>query len=197
MSPDDTDKDRRFFLTATTAVVGGVGAAFAAVPFIASFQPSARTKAIGAPVEVEIGKIEPGQRVIVEWRGKPVWLVARSKESLAALAERETELADPNSDKPQQPEYAKNKHRSLRPELLIVIGICTHLGCSPSYAPVDSAFDLGADWPGGFFCPCHGSKFDLAGRVYAGVPAPTNLEVPPHYFLSEDLLLIGVDQEGA
>ena len=196
MALDDTDKDRRFFLTATTAVVGAVGAVFAAVPFIASFQPSARTKAFGAPVEVDISKIEPGQRVIVGWRGKPVWLVARTQEAVDGLANLQKELADPESEEPQQPDYAKNAHRSLRPELLVVIGICTHLGCSPSYAPAGSAYDLGEDWTGGFFCPCHGSKFDLAGRVYDGVPAPTNLEVPPHYYLSDDRLLIGVDREG-
>ena len=197
MALDDTDKDRRFFLTATTAVVGGVGAAFAAVPFIASFQPSARTMAIGAPVEVDISKIEPGQRIIVEWRGKPIWLVARTQEAVGGLSSLQDQLADPDSEVDQQPDYAKNEHRSVRPELLVVIGICTHLGCSPSYAPVDGSHDLGADWTGGFFCPCHGSKFDLAGRVYAKVPAPTNLEVPPHQFLSDNLLLIGVDKQGA
>jgi ubiquinol-cytochrome c reductase iron-sulfur subunit len=194
MANDETNQDRRFFLTAATTVVGGVGMAFGAVPFIASFQPSERTRAIGAPVEADISKIEPGQRLIFEWRGKPVWVVARSAEAIADLAGMADQLEDPASDDPQQPNYAKNTHRSIKEEYLVVVGICTHLGCSPSFAPPGGDSGLGDDWKGGFFCPCHGSMFDLAGRVFESVPAPSNLEVPPHQFLSDTLLLIGADQ---
>lgn len=196
MASHQVDTNRRRFLTVATSVVGGVGAAFAAVPFVASFQPSARTKAIGAPVEIDVSQLAPGQRVIAQWRGKPVWVVRRTEEALGALQALDGEVSDPKSERPQQPEYAANPTRSLKPEYLVVVGICTHLGCSPNYVPADDPGALGPDWKGGFFCPCHGSKFDLAGRVYKAVPAPTNLEVPKHKYLSETVILIGED-EGA
>ena len=197
MSADGVDVGRRRFLTGATSVVGAAGAGFAAVPFVASFQPSERAWAIGAPVEQDIGKLEPGARVIVKWRGQPVWIVRRTEESLAGLESLNDQLRDPESRADQQPAYAKNAHRSIKPEFLVLVGLCTHLGCSPTYRPDLAPADLGADWQGGFFCPCHGSKFDMAGRVYAGVPAPTNLVVPPHTYLSDTRVIIGVDQETA
>jgi ubiquinol-cytochrome c reductase iron-sulfur subunit len=197
MSAEGVDLTRRRFLTATATVVGGIGAAFTAVPFVASMQPSARAYAAGAPVEADIGKLEPGQMIRVEWRGKPVWIVRRTEESLTTLGSLDGQLQDPGSEKSLQPAYAKNPHRSQKPELLVMIGICTHLGCSPTYRPEIAPADLGPEWKGGFFCPCHGSRFDLAGRVYQGVPAPTNMEVPPYRFLSDTRLLIGADETGA
>jgi ubiquinol-cytochrome c reductase iron-sulfur subunit len=195
MSSEGVDQKRRRFLTAATTVVGGVGAAFAAVPFLASFQPSAKAQAIGAPVEVDIGKLEPGQMITVRWRGKPVWVVYRTKEMLDALPGLNEQLRDPESTNPeQQPKYAANATRSLKPPIVILVGICTHLGCSPTFRPEFSPADLGPDWRGGFFCPCHGSRFDLAGRVFQGVPAPVNLEVPPHAYLSDTRLVIGIDE---
>ena len=155
--------------------------------------PSARAKAAGAPVEVDISKLEAGQRVIVEWRGKPVWVLRRTKALLDSLEAVKDELRDVESDSSDQPEYAKNAHRSIDPEVLVMVGICTHLGCSPTFRPDIAPADLGADWQGGFFCPCHGSKFDISGRVYKGVPAPTNLEVPPYQYLSDTRILIGAD----
>jgi ubiquinol-cytochrome c reductase iron-sulfur subunit len=193
MATEGVDRDKRRFLTASTAVVGAVGAGFVAVPFVASWSPSERAKTAGAPVEVDISKLQEGQKVTVEWRGKPVWVVKRSKKTLEELATLDAGLRDPASENNQQPEYTRNPARSIKPEILVLVGICTHLGCSPTYVPEISAGDLGADWKGGFFCPCHGSKFDLAGRVYAGVPAPLNLEVPPHYYKSERTILIGED----
>jgi ubiquinol-cytochrome c reductase iron-sulfur subunit len=194
MSIDDVDTSKRRFLTiAATSVVGAVGVGFAAVPFISYWQPSAKARAAGAPVEVDISKLEFGQRIIVEWRGKPVWVVRRNQEALSELTGLNSILADPDSKVEQQPTYAKNEHRSVKPEYLVVIGICTHLGCSPTYFPKNEPHPLGADWKGGFFCPCHGSKFDLSGRVYAGVPAPTNLVVPPYTYLSDTRVLVGVD----
>ncbi|MDM8566213.1 ubiquinol-cytochrome c reductase iron-sulfur subunit [Candidatus Halobeggiatoa sp. HSG11] len=193
------DKGKRRFLIAATSVVGAVGAGFVAVPFVMSLKPSAKAQAAGAPVEVDISKLEPGEKVIVEWRGKPVWVVRRTEKNLAELKDLDAKLADPNSDVEQQPVYAKNPSRAIKPEYLIVVGICTHLGCSPTHVkendPASAAFD--DDWKGGFFCPCHGSKFDLAGRIYAGLPAPTNLVVPPHTYVNDSRILIGVDQEGA
>lgn len=185
-------------LVVATAAVGGAGAVAALVPFVSSLLPSERAKAAGAPVEVDISKLEPGQMMTVEWRGKPVWVLRRTAEMLAALETNEQRLADPVSGEPQQPDYAANRHRSINPEYLIVIGICTHLGCSPSekFAPGTSQ-GMTADWPGGFLCPCHGSIFDLAGRVYLSQPAPTNLEIPPHKWLSAGVLLIGEDDQGA
>lgn len=191
------NSSKRKFLVAATSAVGGVAAAGVAVPLVMSMLPSARARAAGAPVEVEIDKIEPGMMLTVEWRGKPVWIVNRSKEMLDLLSQHDDQLADPKSEMPQQPDYCKNDGRSIKPELLVAVGICTHLGCSPTYRKDIGAADLGADWPGGFFCPCHGSRFDLAGRVYKGAPAPTNLVVPPHQYLSDAKLLIGVDAQGA
>jgi len=188
------DPKRRRTLTLATAGVGVVGAAAFAAPLLASWMPSARAKAAGAPVEVNISKIEDGQLVRVIWRGKPVWLIRRNEQTLADLASNETLLADPSSSNgAQQPEYAQNEARSRKPEMLIAIGICTHLGCSPTYMPEVGAASMGAGWKGGFFCPCHGSSFDMAGRVFKNVPAPTNLEVPPHFYKSDDLVLIGED----
>jgi ubiquinol-cytochrome c reductase iron-sulfur subunit len=193
MSGDETNTGRRRFLTAATTVVGAVGTGFLLVPFISSMQPSAKARAAGAPVRADISKLEPGQMIRVKWRGKPVWVVKRTDEMLATLPTLNDALRDPDSAIPQQPEYAQNEHRSIKPEILILIGICTHLGCSPTYRPDVAPADLGPDWKGGFFCPCHGSRFDIAGRVYAGVPAPTNLPVPPHRYLSDDEIMIGED----
>lgn len=193
MSGDNTNTGRRRFLTAATTVVGAVGVGFALVPFVSSMQPSAKARAAGAPVRADISKLQPGQMIRVKWRGKPVWLVNRTNEMLEGLSTLVPELRDPDSLQPQQPEYAQNEFRSIKPEILVTVGICTHLGCSPTYRPDVGAADLGADWLGGFFCPCHGSRFDLAGRVYKGVPAPLNLEIPPYRFLSEKELIIGDD----
>ena len=197
MSTDGVDTSRRRFLTAAATVVGAVGTVYTLVPFVKSMQPSARAQAAGAPVEVDISKLEPGQKINVEWRGKPVWVVKRTPEMLANLKALDGLMADPASEAPQQPDYAKNENRSIKPEVLVLIGICTHLGCSPTYRPEVAPEDLGADWKGGFFCPCHGSKFDLAGRVYSGVPAPTNLIVPPHRYVGESVILFGDDQGAA
>jgi ubiquinol-cytochrome c reductase iron-sulfur subunit len=197
MSTDGVDTSRRRFLTAAATVVGAVGTVAVLVPFVKSMQPSARAQAAGAPVEVDISKLEPGQKINVEWRGKPVWVVRRTPEMLANLKALDDQVADPASEAPQQPDYAKNENRSIKPEVLVLIGICTHLGCSPTYRPEVAPEDLGADWKGGFFCPCHGSKFDLAGRVYRGLPAPTNLIVPPHRYVGESVILIGDDQGAA
>lgn len=194
---DDVNLGRRRLLTAAASVVGAVGVGFAAVPFISSWLPSQRAQAAGAPVEVDISKLEPGSRLTVEWRGKPVWVVSRTPQMLEALPTLNSQLRDPKSDQSHQPSYANNLHRSLKPELLVMVGICTHLGCSPIFRPDVAAPDLGADWKGGFFCPCHGSKFDLAGRVYQGVPAPLNMDVPPYQFVSDTRLLIGIDSEKA
>lgn len=198
MTSEGVDKSRRRFLTAATSVVGGVGAAFVAVPFLSSLQPSAKAQAIGAPVEVDISKLEPGQLLTVQWRGKPVWIVYRTEEMLNALPTLDSRLRDPKSDnRDQQPSYAANATRSFKPAIGVYVGICTHLGCSPTFRPEVAPPDLGPDWRGGFFCPCHGSTYDLAGRVYAGVPAPVNLEVPPHKYLSDTSLVIGIDQGAA
>lgn len=188
---DDIDNRKRRFLTQSAAVVGAIGAGFAMTPFLASMQPSAKARASGAPVEVDIGKIEPGQLIRVMWRGKPVWILRRTPEVLATLAEVRDKLLDPDSEDSEQPEYAKNESRALKPEIFVAVGVCTHLGCSPTYRPDQRPADLGPDWLGGFFCPCHGSLFDIAGRVYKGVPAPKNLEIPPYRFLTESLLFIG------
>jgi len=188
------DKKRRRMLIAATSVVGAAGTAAFAAPLLVSWMPSARAKAAGAPVEVNISKIEPGQLVRVIWRGKPVWLVKRTEQMQADLPSIDSLLNDPGSAvESQQPAYAKNAFRSRKPEMLVLIGICTHLGCSPTYRPEVAPADLGADWKGGFYCPCHGSRFDLAGRVFKNVPAPTNLVVPPHYYKSDNLILIGED----
>lgn len=188
---------RRKFLVAATSVAGGIAGAAIATPFLLSMMPSERAKAAGAPVEVDISKLEPGMLLMVEWRGKVVWVLDRTPAMLESLAKVEGDLADPNSEKNQQPEYAKNSTRSIKPEILVVEGVCTHLGCSPVFRKDIAPADLGPDWLGGFFCPCHGSKFDLAGRVYKSVPAPTNMVVPPHVYLSDKRLLIGSESEGS
>lgn len=189
------DARKRKFLIAATSAFGGVAVAAVAVPLVMSMMPSARAKAAGAPVEVDIDKIEPGMLLTVEWRGKPVWIVNRTPEMLDMLAKHDEQLTDPKSEQPQQPDYCKNATRSLKPEFLVAVGICTHLGCSPTFRKEVGAADLGGDWPGGFFCPCHGSRFDLAARVFKGAPAPTNLVIPPHQYISDARLLIGVDQK--
>lgn len=193
MTEEGVDLKKRRFLTAATSAVGAVGVGFAAVPFIASWNPSERAKALGAPEEVDISKLEQGAKLNVKWRGKVCWVLRRTEQMLADLASVDGELADPASEMPQQPAYAKNPHRSIKPDYLVAVGICTHLGCSPTFRPDVGAADLGTDWKGGFYCACHGSKFDLAGRVYAGSPAPSNLVIPPHQYLSDTLVLIGVD----
>ena len=183
-------------LVVATAAVGGAGAVAALVPFVSSLLPSERAKAAGAPVEVDISKLEPGQMMTVEWRGKPVWIINRTKDMLDTLPKLADAVADPKSEKEQQPAYAQNDTRSIKPEMLVVVGICTHLGCSPSSKFKKGAEEgMGADWLGGFLCPCHGSTFDLAGRVFKNKPAPTNLEVPPHMYLSDTKLLIGEDKK--
>lgn len=197
MSEGDVNASRRRFLIGATSVVGGVGAIGAAVPFVASWNPSAKAKAAGAPVKANISKLEPGQRMTVEWRGKPVWILRRTQEMLDNLEKIGDRLRDPESQEPQQPEYVTGLYRSSRPEIAVIIGICTHLGCSPQFVPDMTPQEFDAEWVGGFFCPCHGSKFDLAGRVYSGVPAPKNLEVPPYKYVDDDNIIIGVDEEAA
>ncbi|GAA4901503.1 ubiquinol-cytochrome c reductase iron-sulfur subunit [Ferrimonas pelagia] len=192
MSNAPVDTGRRRFLTLATAAVGGVGAVATAVPFIKSWNPSAKAKAAGAPVEVNIGKLEPGQLLRVEWRGKPVWVVRRTEAILQQLQGLDGQLRDPNSEEPQQPPYAQNASRAINEEFFIAVGLCTHLGCSPTYMP-DSFQQQVQGIQSGFFCPCHGSKFDMAGRVFAGVPAPLNLEVPPHQYVDERTVVIGLD----
>ncbi|MFQ5982798.1 MAG: ubiquinol-cytochrome c reductase iron-sulfur subunit [Woeseiaceae bacterium] len=195
MMTDDVDRNRRHFLTVATAVTGGAGIALASIPFITSLKPSARAEALGAPVEVAVGSLEPGEMVRVMWRGRLVFVLRRSEEMLARLSQVTAFLADPDSDKrDQQPDFAVNQYRSRKPEFLVVEGSCTHLGCAPL-----EQFGVGpaADWFGGFFCPCHGSKFDLAGRVYRGVPAPTNLRVPPYRFVQDDVIMIGAEAAAA
>lgn len=197
MDNRETDTRRRKFLTVATAGVGGVGLIAASIPFVESMSPSEAAKAAGAAVEVDIGPVGPGMLLTVEWRGKPVWIVHRTDQMLDLLGKHGNQLADPQSRELQQPEYAKNATRSIKPQYLIVIGVCTHLGCIPSYRPDVAPADLGSDWSGGFYCPCHGSKFDLAGRVFKNMPAPRNLEIPPHRYLSETHLLIGKDGKSA
>ncbi len=195
MSNDGVDNSRRRFLTAATSVVGAVGTVGLAIPFVSSMNPSARAKAAGAPVEVDISKLEAGGLVTVEWRGKPVWVIRRTEENMKDLQGLADRLVDPKSEATQQPTYASNLYRARTDtkDVVVLVGICTHLGCSPKYRPELAPADLGAEWKGGFFCPCHGSKFDLAGRVFKGVPAPTNLVVPPHMYLSKSVILIGED----
>ena len=196
MSEKQPDKSKRGFLVATS-VVGGVTAVGAAVPFAASMMPSERAKALGAPVEVDISHLGPGEMMRVEWRGKPVWVLRRTKEMLASIVKSDDRVTDPKLEVDQQPDYAKNESRSIKPEVLVLVGVCTHLGCSPQFKPRDMSPDMGADWVGGFYCPCHGSKFDLAGRVYKGAPAPINLEVPRYMYLADSKILIGEDKKGA
>jgi ubiquinol-cytochrome c reductase iron-sulfur subunit len=196
MSNAPVNSGRRKFLTLTTGVVGAVGAAAVAVPFVKSWSPSEKAKAAGAPVSVDISKIQPGQLIRVEWRGKPVWVVSRTPKIIEELASIDNKLRDPKSEEPQQPEYATNAGRSLKPELFIAVGICTHLGCSPTYLP-DSFNEQVEGVESGFFCPCHGSKFDMAGRVFQNVPAPLNLVIPPHYYVNDTTVLIGEDKGDA
>ncbi|AZN37207.1 ubiquinol-cytochrome c reductase iron-sulfur subunit [Iodobacter ciconiae] len=194
MSDQQVDNSKRRFLLIATGVAGAVAGAGAATPFIASFFPSERAKAAGAPVELDISKLELGQQVTTEWRGKPVWVVKRTPEMLANLPKLDSKLSDPKSLSSTQPDYCNNPARSIKPEIWVALGVCTHLGCSPTFRPDLAPADLGPDWLGGFYCPCHGSKFDLAGRVYSGVPAPTNLIIPPHKYITEARLLIGDDK---
>jgi len=196
MSEAKMDKTRRKLLVATAAVSGAAGVAVA-VPFAWSWWPSERAKAAGAPVEADISRLEPGERQVVEWQGKPVWIVRRTKEMLEAIKQADDKVSDPKSDVPHQPDYAKNEYRSIKPEFLVLVGICSHLGCSPQQKTAEAKGEMGADWAGGFLCPCHGSKFDLAGRVYRGAPAPVNLDVPKHMYLSDGTILIGEDKKGA
>lgn len=193
MSNDGMDSGRRRFLTNATVAVGAVGAGAAAVPFLASLAPSERAKALGAPVTVDISGINPGEMKIVPWRGKPVWVVRRTEAMIASLAKVAGDLGDPQSEEPQQPDYVKGDTRSLKPEYLVMVGSCTHLGCSPTFRPDSPAPEIHSQWQGGFFCPCHGSMFDLSGRVYKGVPAPSNMVVPPHRYASATELVIGED----
>lgn len=198
MADNELDQKKRRFLVAATGVAGGVATVAAAVPFVASMTPSERAKAAGAPVEADISQLAPGEKLTVEWRGQPVWIVRRSPEMLEGIKESDNKVADPNSKRNQDeltPAYARNEYRSIKPEVLVVVGICTHLGCSPQdrFKPGTEAFE--SDWKGGFYCPCHGSLFDLAGRVYKNKPAPDNLKVPPYTFLSDNKILIGVDKD--
>ncbi|MGD9888588.1 MAG: ubiquinol-cytochrome c reductase iron-sulfur subunit [Halothiobacillaceae bacterium] len=190
------DLRRRRFLTGAATVVGGAGVAAAMVPFLSYWEPSAKTRAAGAPVEVDIGKLAEGQMMTVEWRGMPIYILRRTPSSVDKLASLDAGLRDPASSVDQQPAYAQNAYRARTPEVFVAVGICTHLGCAPTYRPDVAPADLGADWIGGFFCPCHGSRFDLAGRVYKNVPAPTNLLVPPYEFMNETRLIIGKDEKG-
>jgi len=197
MSNEGVDAGRRRFLTLTTVAVGGVGTAAAAWPFLASLRPSERAKALGAPITVDISKVEAGQKLTVPWRGKPVWIIRRTPDMLASLPKVDANLRDPNSEQSEQPSYAKNEARAIKPEWLVMVGSCTHLGCSPTFRPDHPAPDVDPNWQGGFYCPCHGSKFDLSGRVYQGVPAPTNLVVPPYKYVNDTTLTIGEDQGAA
>jgi len=191
------DHGRRRFLTATTAVVGAVGVGFAAVPFIKSWNPSARAKLAGAPVTVDISALAEGQRMVDEWRGQPIWIVKRSKQMLDVLPTLDPRLADPQSTTDQQPAYAKNELRSIKPEVSILVGLCTHLGCSPEMKAEIKPEPFDPEWKGGYFCPCHKSRFDMAGRVFSGVPAPINLLVPPHHYDGDNTIVIGVDPSNA
>ncbi len=197
MADATVDQGKRRFLIGATSVVGGVGVVSTATPFVMSLFPSERAKAAGAPVDVDIGKLEAGQKIDVEWRGKVVWIINRTVPMLESLPKLDPKLADPKSNASQQPPNCKNEHRSIKDNVLVLVGICTHLGCSPTFRPEVGPADLGADWLGGFFCPCHQSKFDLAGRVYSGVPAPTNLPVPPHRYLADTRIRIGEDTNAA
>ena len=195
MNNEGVDKSKRQFLTTALTVVGAVGAGYLAVPFLAQMQPSVKAMAAGAPVEVDISKMEPGQLIRVEWRGKPVWVLNRTPEVLETLKTLDNELRDPLSEESIQPNTSKNQVRSIKPEIFVAVGLCTHLGCSPTFRPEIAPHDLGPKWKGGFFCPCHGSWFDLAGRVYRGVPAPTNLEIPPYRYITDTLIIVGESPE--
>ena len=195
---DHVDEKKRRTLLVLTSAAGAAAAAGVAVPFVASWFPSARALAAGAPVEVPIDKLEPGQQITIEWRGKPVWVLRRTPEMLATLKGHEAVLADPESKASEQPDYVKGPERAIKAELFVVEGVCTHLGCSPTLKKeIGAASDMGADWPGGYYCPCHNSRFDLSARVFKGSPAPTNLKIPPHRYASDTLLVIGEDTKGA
>lgn len=195
MNNEGVDKSKRQFLTSALTVVGAVGTGYLAVPFLAQMQPSVKTMAAGAPVEVDISKMESGQLIRVEWRGKPVWVLNRTPGVLETLKTLDKELRDPLSEESIQPDSSKNQVRSIKPEVFVAVGLCTHLGCSPTFRPEIAPHDLGDKWKGGFFCPCHGSWFDLAGRVYRGVPAPTNLEIPPYRYITDTLIIVGETPE--
>jgi len=188
MTADTVDIDRRKFLAVATSATAAAGMAGMAVPFIESLQPSARALALGGPVELDVSRLEPGEMVIAMWRSKPIYVIRRTSELLDRLDAARGKLRDPDSLTPQQPDYVSNEHRAIRPEFLVLVGLCTHLGCTPVYRP-----EMREDWPGGFFCPCHGSKFDFAGRVWKGVPAQLNLVVPPHHYRNDTVLVIGHD----
>ena len=194
MSKEGVDAGRRRFLTLSTTVVGGAGVAAAAWPFLASLKPSERAKSLGAPITVDISKVEAGQKLTVAWRGKPVWIIRRTPEMLESLKKVSGDLRDPGNEEPQQPDYTRNEARAIKPDVLVLIGSCTHLGCSPTFRPDHPAPEVDSHWEGGFYCPCHGSKFDLSGRVYKGVPAPLNLVVPPYRYVDENTVVIGEDQ---
>lgn len=191
----DEDPSRRKFLLAATTVVGGAAAVAAVIPFVASMAPSERAEAAGVPIRFDVARVAPGSLFTVEWRGKPVWVLHRSPEMLAGLGGHDDMLSDPASRIEQQPEYARNATRSIKPPYLITVALCSHLGCVPSYRPDVAHADPGKDWPGGFYCPCHGSKFDLACWVFKNVPAPTKLEIPAHTYLSDTVALIGSDEK--
>ncbi len=197
MSDNGVNTSRRRFLVAATSVVGAAGAVGVATPFVKSWNPSAKAKAAGAPVKVNLSKLEPGQQVVYEWRGKPVFVVRRTKAMLDDIKTQDGRVRDPGSEKSNQPSYAKNEFRSLKEEYLILVGLCTHLGCAPKFVPEVKPMEFDPQWRGGYHCPCHGSKFDLAGRVYKGVPAPTNLDVPPYTFEDDEIVIIGQDEETA
>jgi len=192
MTSEGVDIDKRRFLTQAAVVIGAIGTGAVTLPFISSMKPSAKAEALGAPVEVDISKIEPGQLIRVLWRGNPVWILHRTPNNLAILPTLDNQLRDPRSKESDQPKAMANEFRSIKPEIFVAIGVCTHLGCSPVYRPEIAPADLGQDWKGGFFCPCHGSRFDLAGRVYKAVPAPTNLEIPPYHYISDTRIVIGM-----
>lgn len=197
MNNGDVSQSRRRFLIGATSVVGGVGVVGAAVPFVASWNPSAKAEAAGAPVTVNVDKIEPGQQITVEWRGKPVWIVRRTDEMLASIEKLNDSVRDPESAEAQQPVYIQGIYRSLKKEFVVLVGICTHLGCVPTYRPEVAPADLGADWLGGFYCPCHGSHYDMAGRIFQSQPAPLNLEVPPYRYDDDSTITVGLDPETA
>ena len=194
---EEVDTGRRHFLTVATAATGAVGAAFVAVPFLASWKPSARARALGAPVEVDLSKLEPGAMIKVEWRGRAIYVLNRTPQMLEQIKGHDANLRDPESNDSEQPAFAKNPARALKPEILVLVGVCTHLGCAPLEKFTPGDVTVSADWPGGFFCPCHGSKFDMSGRVFRDVPAPTNLPVPPYRFASDTSLVIGEESGNA
>lgn len=197
MSDGGVNQGRRRLLVAATSVIGAVGVAGAAIPFIKSWSPSAKAKAAGAPIRVNISKLEPGRQIVIEWRGQPVFVLRRGADALERLSRLENQLADPDSHDSIQPDYVNSRLRSIRPDVLVVVGVCTHLGCSPIFRPEVAPADLGTEWLGGYFCPCHGSRYDLAGRVYKAQPAPLNLVVPPYAYESEHIIVIGVSQKEA